>query len=121
MLLISNGESGDCELVSSVERKTTTDGTTQTDDRRTKDTSTQTRSFPSPATSLDCAVQTDPADLSIITTKLDESMQMLIAINNNSSRNVSYVMKGVNSNRSTPLPGMQTVTIVPAEEVTVVL
>ena len=48
-------------------------------------------------------------------------MQMLIAINNNSSRNVSYVMKGVNSNTSTPLPGMQTVTIVPAEEVTVVL
>lgn len=121
MLLISNGESGDFELVSSVERNTTTEGTTQTDDRRTKDTSTQTRSFPSPATSLDCAAQTDPADLSIITTKLDESMQMLIAINNNSSRNVSYVMKGVNSNTSTPLPGMQTVTIVPAEEVTVVI
>ena len=109
------------ELVSSVEKKKTTDGTTQTDHRRTKDTSTQTRSFPSPATSLDCAVQTDPADLSIITTKLDEIMQMLTAINSNSSLNVSDVMKWVNSNTSTPLPGMQTVTILPAEEVPVVM
>ena len=68
-------------------------------------------------TSQDASMQPDPADLSIVAAKLDEILMLLRANMNNNSLNVSDVLKWVNTNTSTPLPGMQSVTIVPVEDV----
>ena len=105
------------DLISSYQRKKTADSTTQTEDIKTTDGCTQTRGNMPKVTSQDASMQTDPADLSIVAAKLDEILMLLRANMNNNSLNVSDVLKWVNTNTSTPLPGMQSVTIVPVEDV----
>ena len=53
-----------------------------------------------------------------LTSKLDEILMLLRANMTNNSLNVSLdVLQWVKTNTSTPLPGMQSVTIVPVEDV----
>ena len=52
-----------------------------------------------------------------LTSKLDEILMLLRANMTNNSLNVSDVLQWVKTNTSTPLPGMQSVTIVPVEDV----
>ena len=70
-------------------------------------------------TSQDASMQTDPADLSIVASKLNEILMLLRENMNNNSLNMSDVLKWVNTNTSTPLPGMQSVTIMPVEDVVI--
>lgn len=59
-------------------------------------------------------IQSDPADLSAVSSKLDEILS--IFKRKKEPLNVSDVLRWVTSTTSTPLPGMQSVTIVPVEE-----
>lgn len=59
-------------------------------------------------------IQSDPADLSAVSSKLDEILSILKR--KKEPLNVSDVLRWVTSTTSTPLPGMQSVTIVSVEE-----
>lgn len=59
-------------------------------------------------------IQSDRADLSAVSSKLDEILSILKR--KKEQLNVSDVLRWVTSTTSTPLPGMQSVTIVPVEE-----
>uniref|UniRef100_A0A8W8NIA9 Uncharacterized protein n=1 Tax=Magallana gigas TaxID=29159 RepID=A0A8W8NIA9_MAGGI len=80
----------------------TTDGYSQTDRNHLQNSSDHK------------CIQSDPADLSAVSSKLDEILSILKR--KKEPMNVSDVLRWVTSTTSTTLPGMQSVTIVPVEE-----
>lgn len=80
----------------------TTDGYSQTDRNHLQNSSDHK------------CIQSDPADLSAVSSKLDEILSILKM--KKEPMNVSDVLRWITSTTSTPLPGMQSVTIVPVEE-----
>lgn len=97
-----------------VDSATQTENTAQNADQRTTDSCSQTDENHSKNSSDSKSIQTDPADLSVVTSKLDEILSLLKR--KKEPLNVSDVLRWVTSTTSTPVPGLQSVTIVPVEE-----
>lgn len=97
-------------------KKKMVDSATQTENtaQRTTDGYSQTDRNHLQNSSDHKCIQSDPADLSAVSSKLDEILSILKR--KKEPMNVSDVLRWVTSTTSTPLPGMQSVTIVPVEE-----